>query len=278
VHLATSERNPIFHRPLKVMVPLTMIAVMMTGSRGGALAMALSVMVLVWRSRSRLMGLVIAGLAGLMLLGFAPDSYKDRIRSIRDYEDDGSAVGRLMAWKIAGNMIRANPVFGVGFDRFKSNYNMYDPNRPRDAVGNEGARVAHNSYLQIWAECGTPAFLVYMVMLALTVIDLWGIRRRARRRYHASWILSYATMFEASIAAFLVGSMFLNRAQFDLIYHYVAIVLVFGRIARQEMADEVRYPVRSTASFGGVTTARNFGRKATAGTGFRDTPLLGAGG
>ena len=46
------------------------------------------------------------------------------------------------------------------------------------------------------------------------------------------------------MAAFFCGSMFLNRAQFDLIYHYVAIVLVFGRLARAEMADENRYPLR----------------------------------
>ena len=42
-------------------------------------------------------------------------------------------------------------------------------------------------------------------------------------------------MFEASIVAFVVGSTFLNRAQFDLFYHFVAIILAFERIAMREM-------------------------------------------
>ena len=116
----------------------------------------------------------------------------------------------------------------------------------RHRLGGAGTRVAHNSYLQIWAECGTPAFLLYLLLIVLTLRDLWGIRRMARERYHSSWILSYATMFEASMAAFIVGSVFLNRAHFDLFYHFVAIVLVFSAIARASMQDELAYPLRTS--------------------------------
>ena len=43
--------------------------------------------------------------------------------------------------------------------------------------------MAHNSYLQIWAECGTPALATYLTMMLLTLVSLWRIRRKARQRY-----------------------------------------------------------------------------------------------
>jgi O-antigen ligase len=133
-------------------------------------------------------------------------------------------------------MIMANPVFGVGFDKFTSNYRAYETKSgPAAGIQDSTIHVAHNSYLQIWAECGTPAMILYLLLIWLSYLDLWRVRRLARERYHASWILSYTTMFEASLTAFVVGSIFLNRAQFDLFYHFVAVIMMFGYFARQEM-------------------------------------------
>jgi len=81
-------------------------------------------------------------------------------------------------------------------------------------------------------------------MIASCFWTLWRVRREASARYFSSWIINYATMFEATLTAFVVGSAFLNRGHFDLLYHLVALVVVFGYLARQEMRDVNMYPVR----------------------------------
>lgn len=277
-HLATSERRPILRRTVIAMIPLTMVTVMATQSRGAALSMAFMLSILVWRSRNRLAGIAIGVFIVLAAVALAPKSYVERLETIKHYEEDGSAMGRIAAWKVAGRMIRANPLFGVGLDRFKQNYVNYEPNATPEMREGKGTRVAHNSYLQIWAECGTPAFMIYISLLLLSMIDLWRVRWQAKKRYHASWILSYTTMLEASLASFILGSVFLNRAHFDLVYHYHAIVLVFGLIARREMLDEQKYPSRRTSSIGGrlvQVPGRGFRvRVPGSGFGFRDTPLF----
>jgi O-antigen ligase len=173
-----------------------------------------------------------------------PRSFVERIETISEYETEGSAKGRLEAWGVAFRMIEAKPLLGVGYEKFQENFKRYDPKATNEVEGGPGTRVTHNSYLQIWSECGTPAFLLYMALFAWSFLDLWRLRREASARYHSSWILSYATMFEGSLAAFGVGSFFLNRAHFDLFYHLVAIVLVFSSIARASMRDEFSYPER----------------------------------
>lgn len=269
LHLGLAERRPLLRRTVIAMVPLTVATIAATHSRGGFLALAAAILVLVWRSQNRVAGfamLILAAGAGWLAM---PQSYKERIASIGSYSEDKSALGRLAAWKVAGRMILANPMLGVGFDKFQVRYKRYDPDNVFGDETDAGtARVAHNSYLQIWAECGTPAFLLYLLLIGLSLLDVWRIRRMACQRYHSSWILSYATMFEAALAAFVVGSVFLNRAHFDLFYHFVAVVAVFGVIAREQMQDPQAYPVKDER-----VGARR--RRAPGARGFGVRPALG---
>ena len=276
-HLGTSERRAILRRGVFAMIPLTMITIVLTRSRGGTLSMALASMILIWRSKNRLLGVFLGLLMAGAVVALAPGEYLERIKSIKDYQTEGSAAGRIKAWKVAGRMIGDNPITGVGFRRFQMNYLSYEPNPAPEQLAGEGTIVAHNSYLQIWAECGTPAFMLYMALLFISILDVWAVRRLAKARYHSSWILSYCTMFEAAIFTFMLGSMFLNRAHFDLIYHYVAIVLVFGRIARFEMNKDHAIPARGRGRRRGGTLVAvegtGFGQRPRAARGFRRTTL-----
>ncbi len=240
LHLALPEKSTLVRRATLAIIPLMVMTIVATHSRGAFLALGVTTILLVWRSPNRVAGFALLFFLGIAGVLAAPKSYKERIGSIGSYEEDASARGRIEAWKVAGNMIVANPFLGVGYAKFQYNYKNYDPKAftYNEGTGDQaGTRVAHNSYLQIWAECGTPAFFIYLSLIGLSFFDLWGVRREAKKRYHSSWILSYCTMFEASLLAFVVGSVFLNRAQFDLFYHFVALIVVFGRVARESMAE-----------------------------------------
>ncbi len=268
-HIANSERNPTLRRLFFLLTPLTVITIGLTHSRGGFLALMAGFSLLVWRSRNRVAGLIVAGFLALATTLILPAAVGERLSTIREFEQDPSAMARFRAWQTALEMIRDNPLLGVGYARFQQNYMTYSPLAREDPALVGRAHVAHNSYLQIWAECGTPTFLLYLTLILLSFVELARIRRQAQRRYHASWILSYANMFEASMLVFVVGSMFLNRAQFDLFYHLVALIAAFGVIARREMADPTRYPERAS---GRVTlvprTERGFARRPALEAGF----------
>ncbi|MEM9381847.1 MAG: putative O-glycosylation ligase, exosortase A system-associated [Planctomycetota bacterium] len=272
VGLATSEVNPYYQRWLKLFVPFTYMAIFATRSRGGFLAAGLATFILVWRSRNRVAGLMLMGLAGVIGLALLPPEMFERLKTLKDVQADGSAMGRLAAWKVAGEMIEDHPLFGVGFNQFQRRYLDYGV-----AVGTtSGTRVAHNGYLQIWSEAGTPVFLAYFTLLVLSVLAVQRIRREARRVFDRSWIFSYCTAFEGTILVFMLGSMFLNRAHFDLIYHYFAIVMVFERVAREEMRSPTVAARVRTGVGGGPLVRREsfgFGRRASPRRGFRRTSL-----
>jgi len=272
LHVGFSERHAIVRRTFFLAVPLTAFTVLLTQSRGGFLALAMGLGVVMWRSRNRVAAFAVAGLIALSAVVVAPAKYTDRIASIADYKEDGAAQARLRAWGVATRMATDNPLFGVGLFKFRQHYLDYERDPTAAQLDGKGLFVAHNSYLQIWAEVGTPAFALYLTLILMSFITIWRVRALARRRYFSSWMLNYCTMFEASLVCFMVGSTFLNRAHFDLFYHYISIVLVFGHIARQELASEERYPVRQGGGRGEVKAAeaRGFDRAGRR-SGFRNT-------
>jgi probable O-glycosylation ligase (exosortase A-associated) len=273
-YLGWTERRPEIRKVFWFALPLTVITVGLTHSRGGFLSVSSAIACMVWRSKNRLLGIMVACVLAVVAVLAAPRDYKERLLTILEPTKEGSAASRLRAWGVATRMAMDNPVLGVGMYRFQLHYREYDPSFQ---YGDE-VIVAHSSYFQIWAECGTPALLLYFSLIIGSFVTCWQVRAAARRRYHTSWIINYAGMFEASLVAFVVGSAFLNRAHFDLFYHWVAIVIAFGLIAKREMEEELSFPSRGLGGRGELehVTRQGFGRRAPA-SGYRSAlPAHGA--
>jgi putative inorganic carbon (HCO3(-)) transporter len=213
-------------RFMKAAFVLTFLAVVSTGSRGGFLSMAVAVFMMAWKTKYKVPAIAVMVLVGVVGAAAVPSEYRERISSIFAGSDemDGSVQGRLVSWQVAGNMIKGNPIFGIGMNRTVKEYNKYT----QGIVNEQGttdhfARVTHNSYLQIWAESGTPAYLMFMFICLGTIIGLEFMWRRYKREGD-EWVVPYCHAIQISFCSFMIGATFLNRSHFDLIYQLVVIV------------------------------------------------------
>src|SRR5690606_8444840 len=109
-------------------------------------------------------------------------------------------------------------------------YASYDP-----AVEPTTVRVAHNSYLQIWAETGSFSFLFFLSILGSTILLMRRLQRINRVRDGPDWIGNYAALIEVSLYGFLCGAMFLNRGHFDFMYQEAAIAVALFPVALAEL-------------------------------------------
>lgn len=146
-------------------------ALILTQSRGGFIAFALSlaiVGVLVWRKGWVSPAVPIVGvlvLIGAMLL-LQDVIVPSRFSSV----NDEAATGRLPLLVLAGQMIRENWVLGVGVNNFVPT--MWDYITPR--FSREWLYAVHNNYLLIWAQTGTGGILAFLWYLITTI--RWGWR------------------------------------------------------------------------------------------------------
>lgn len=230
-YLSRTETRARVKTFLRFAVAATVITVVMTGSRGGFLAMATVFGVLVLKSQYKLAATSAALVGGVLFLAFIPQDYRDRLMTLKTaHKEDASAMGRLHAWGVATRMIRAKPLFGVGFQNFVSEYGRYDR-----GVEPGIHRVAHNSYFQIWAESGTFAYAFFMATIVSGILLMRRLRRINRVLDGPRWVEEYTHLFETSLYAFLVGATFLNRAHFDFMYQMVAVASAMYPIALTEI-------------------------------------------
>jgi probable O-glycosylation ligase (exosortase A-associated) len=213
------------------MAALSVMTILFTFSRGGLLTLGIVVPMLVWRSRHRLAvgSLIALGLAGAIF--FTSDAFTDaylhRASTISSYEQDGSARGRFNAWETSWRVFLDYPLTGVGPNNLEVVHPRYSPEPDR-------FRVSHNALLQILSECGLPALLLFVAVIASGYLSLGRLRKFTQ----VPWIETYARMLQISIIAYLVGSMFLNTAYSELIYQIVGMSVSLEVIARAAAAGE----------------------------------------
>jgi probable O-glycosylation ligase (exosortase A-associated) len=218
---------------MRVAFVMTMMTVMATGSRGGFLAMGATLFFMSMKTRYKvptLMGMALLGGLGLLL---APAEYIDRLSTITEAKD-ASVVGRLVSWKVAGNMIKGNPIMGIGFKNMVWDYQSYVAGiELPPGITEIPSRVAHNSYLQVWAESGTITFAVFMFILGSTILLARRLTKRTAGTIDA-WVGRYGRAIEVSFLGFMVGATFLNRAHFDLIYQLVGVAAAIPSVVLVE--------------------------------------------
>ncbi|MBP8299613.1 MAG: putative O-glycosylation ligase, exosortase A system-associated [Planctomycetes bacterium] len=226
-YLGIGEQRRIVLRATQVAVLLTVITIVLTHSRGAFLALSVSALWIAWRSGHVVRAGAVLVAIGLIFPLVAPKEVLDRLGTIGDTQET-SASSRLEAWATALRMVEDNPVLGVGMRNFVPSVPKYSLTAidPRATT-----HVAHNSYLQVWAESGTPAFLVYMLLLGSVFVLCSRVYRIGRTRPDLAWAANYARMMEATTVGFMVGAFFLNRGHFDLIYHWLALVTSLGGVA-----------------------------------------------
>jgi O-antigen ligase len=83
----------------------------------------------------------------------------------------GSSDGRLLIWKVSSNIIRDQPLTGVGYGRFRSVYNHYqadyfrgDHNIEEELLA-DNVRMAYNDYIETTVETGILGLILFLCFL-----------------------------------------------------------------------------------------------------------------
>ncbi len=167
------EKRPAWERRFSLgCLALTVVAFIAASSRGALVGLGLGLLYLLVRSERRFSFLIlIAVLVPLMLL--TPISPIKRITD-PGYQDTASTEVHQALWKVGLEMVRDNPVTGVGLGNFKwrSGHSA--------SMGKyiDYYLMAHNTYLEYAAELGIPAFLLFMGVL----ISTWTLLEKTRKR------------------------------------------------------------------------------------------------
>jgi len=215
-------------------------AVLMTYSRGAMVASIIAMLWILWHHRPRIQAAIIA----LILVGaialLAGQEIQDRFMLTFDAGRDYSAQSRMTSWSAALEIVKEHPLTGVGI----RNSNTYTHNYGADHVG----RTIHSQYLQIAADCGLPALMVYLMLVGTALYlmtksrwkllahqeSLAGLTRTDEdcRLFQMEKLILSA---QASLVLFAFGSVFLSLEVFETPWLVIAMASTMPGIVADEL-------------------------------------------
>jgi len=223
---------------------LTVLAVVATHSRGGLLCVGAMAMALILNSRRKVAGIVAVVLFAVAGLALAPDSWTERMGTMKEAGEDGSFMGRVMAWKRSSAMAMEHPFVGAGLGAaaergiywkfaYKDGFLGFIKTPPPDGI----ALVAHSIYFQVLGDMGFVGFFIYMALLANAFLARREIRRLVKQSAaDLSWAGDLADMLAVSLLAFMVGGALVSIAYQEFMFMILMLLTVLKRQVVKEFA------------------------------------------
>ncbi len=205
---------------LLVMVVTCVFAIVGTQSRGAFVGVVAMGLFMAMKTNNKAAYILLGAVLAVVAFMFMPESWHERINSIADYKQDGSAMGRIMAWRMAFNLA-LDRVFGGGFEAFSPvTYMMYLPEvGPRNTD-------AHSIYFEILGEHGFIGLGLFLAIGILSLRTCGKIIRGTHGRPEFDWMNRLAAMLQVSLVGYAVSGVFLGLAYFN--YYYCLLAIVIG--------------------------------------------------
>ena len=198
-------RNVLF-----VWLPVAVIlyGVYATKSRGGVLALAAVIGLLVRHRLGNTLSVATTGVMVVLLLGAG-------FVGSRSMAIDVSASGRIDMWSAGLQNLKQSPIWGIGYRNF-------------DVIN---GKAAHSAFAQCFAELGMVGYLLWLGVLLLTLDDLRLIH--ASTNEEAAELRKWSRAIQVSLIGFLVGAIFLSRAWDVQLFILIGLGTAIAELARR---------------------------------------------
>jgi probable O-glycosylation ligase (exosortase A-associated) len=229
-YLQLQETRKWLHQGLGAAMVLTIVSAIGSQSRGALVGAAVMGSIFWMKSRNKFFtGVMLVAAIGIVAM-VMPQQWYDRISTIKTYEQDQSAQGRINAWWMAWNVAKARPT-GGGFEMFQ--YRTFEAYAPDP--GN--VHDVHSVYFEVLGEHGFIGLGLWLLLAILTWKTGSWVIKQAKRDPDKKWAADLAAMGQVSMVGFFVAGAFLGLSNFDLYYHLLIIIVLTKVIILKEQAQ-----------------------------------------
>ncbi len=232
--LLFNYRNLIIKGILLFVLILLILNIVFTYSRGGMVAFGLVLGLSVFGfslQRKKLLLPVILTLIGISILfPMIPEKYWERAKSISDFSDP-AIQARLDTWKTGLGMISDHPIKGVGLGAFRYEYVMRA--YVNQDVTTRASLFSHNAYIQIGAELGLPALIIFLLLIIFSWFDLVKAEKLFADKGDMLFA-GFSLSLRLGLLGYMVCAIFLTQAFLTMFW----IILPLAVVAKQLLLEE----------------------------------------
>ncbi|MDE1902414.1 MAG: putative O-glycosylation ligase, exosortase A system-associated [Alphaproteobacteria bacterium] len=231
-YLGRQSKNNLLRMGSRVAMGLCLLSVLASYSRGSFLALIAMLPFLLQHSKRKVMSGVIIVVALAFSISFMPAQWVERIQTIKTYQQDTSAEGRIEMWEAATKMALARPLVGVGFKGpyIQKVMDKYSPGTT--------ARAVHSIWFEVLGENGFPALFFWVGLAIVGILNCRYIIRRTKNVPKLKWANDLAHMSMVGLVGYYVGGSFLSLSYWDFYFTLLVMLAAARRIVVAELAPE----------------------------------------
>jgi O-antigen ligase len=164
----------------RVYVPIALVAVFLTASRGALLTASASLLIVPWSfsrftRRQKVSLVVLTVLTAFAAMVYVPSESWQRFSTLQQEMNGGTFSHRTDIWRAGVEVYHDHPVIGIGAGAY--------PTAVQPIYGS--AIVAHNTFLSILVETGAIGLIVFVILL----VTLFGSARRLPPLSRKVWMI-----------------------------------------------------------------------------------------
>ncbi|WP_421850045.1 putative O-glycosylation ligase, exosortase A system-associated [Novosphingobium sp.] len=194
-----------------------------TQARTGLICVAVLVLMMLRSVKRRMLYIGVMGALALIAIPLLPQSFTERMNTIRNHQSDQSASTRVAVWKWTIEYAKTHP-FGGGFEAYRQNVLSYDTIQAENAGDNntaietqrieERGRAYHSSYFEMLGEQGYPGLGLWLLLHILGVVHMEVIRRSYAKDKspELGWVTPLADSLQQAQIVYLFGGAFVGIA------------------------------------------------------------------
>lgn len=194
-----------------------------TQARTGLICVAVLGVMMLRSVKRRLLYIGAIGALVTIAIPFLPQSYTERMSTIRNHQSDQSASTRVAVWKWTIEYAKTHP-FGGGFEAYRQNVLSYDKIEAENAGDNntaietqrieERGRAYHSSYFEMLGEQGYPGLAMWLLLHIMGVVHMEVIRRSYAKNTSPElrWVTPLADALQQAQIVYLFGGAFVGIA------------------------------------------------------------------
>ena len=194
-----------------LVLALLLVATYFIGSRGGMVAtLAIFGLWFLIKSKLSLRAMIACGVLGMGVLMIAPS----HLTTVRDSQN--STQYRVEMWAEGLEMMKLNPLFGIGRGNFKAYTSKL---------------IAHNSFVEIGGETGIVGLLIYTALVYFCLKSTLHARRHLPDQHNKDFALAAAL----SLMGYVISAMFVTL-EYETFYLLLAMCAALGHCVPEPMA------------------------------------------
>jgi len=206
-------------------------SIILTGSRGALLSVAVATLFAYFVVKSRMFGmLLVSGLVAAVIYqgGQLYTRTTDTVVAAETQREE-AVDPRVQSWQTGLGLIQLHPLLGVGVQRFQQATRIYFPGR--------NPYVAHNTFLNFAANSGLINGIIYLSFYWLQFKRFRRIRKSELDPHSTMSYINNSTM--VAYTGFYTGSMFLDLIIFEPFYFLLLIGMLSEHIHNKQKAKNI---------------------------------------